>query len=55
MGSYLGMSLLGMVPVIGLVFLLVWALDSPGRPPTAATLREGLSTARVIAWAVFLY
>ena len=32
MGSYLGMSLLGMVPVIGLVFLLVWALDSPGRP-----------------------
>ncbi len=28
---------LGMVPVIGLVFLLVWALDSPA--PTAATLR----------------
>ena len=38
MGSYLGMSLLGMVPVIGLVFLLVWALDSPAAP-TAATLR----------------
>ena len=39
MGSYLGMSLLGMVPVIGLVFLLVWALD--------------FLAARVIAWAVF--
>ena len=53
MGSYLGMSLLGMVPVIGLVFLLVWALDSPGRP-NRRNFARGFLAARVIAWAVFL-
>lgn len=52
MGSYLGMSLLGMVPVIGLVFLLVWALDSPGRP-NRRNFARGFLAARVIAWAVF--
>ena len=49
---YLGMSLLGMVPVIGLVFLLVWALDSPGRP-NRRNFARGFLAARVIAWAVF--
>ena len=52
MGSYLGMSLLGMVPVIGLVFLLVWALDSPGRP-NRRNFARGFLAARVIAWVVF--
>lgn len=52
MGSYLGMSLLGMVPVLGLVFLLVWALDSPGRP-NRRNFARGFLAARVIAWAVF--
>ena len=52
MGSYLGMSLWGMVPVIGLVFLLVWALDSPGRP-NRRNFARGFLAARVIAWAVF--
>ena len=47
------MSLLGMVPVIGLVFLLVWALDSPGRP-NRRNFARGFLAARVIAWAVFL-
>ncbi len=40
------------IATIAAVFLLVWALDSPGRP-NRRNFARGFLAARVIAWAVF--
>ena len=41
------MSLIGMVPVVGLVYLLLQAMQSPGQP-NRRTFARGLLTARLI-------
>ncbi len=49
-GSYLCMSLIGLLPVVGLIYLLVQAVQGPGRP-NRRNFARGLLTARLILFA----
>lgn len=51
--TYLGMLIVSGIPVLGLVLLLIWAFDSPGRPNRRSFARA-LLILRLIVWIVAL-
>ena len=46
-GGYLGMSVAGLLPVIGYIFLLIWSFDSAPRP-NRRNFARGLIVAKLI-------